>query len=377
MRIAMCASEVVPFAKTGGLADVVGALATALDKKGEEVIVVMPFYREAKKSGINPSIALGVDGERSRTIKTKKLKKDIYTATIGKNVKVYLIEKDEYFDRPYLYSEKTGDYPDNLERFSFYCRRTLELLKEIDFKPDIIHVHDWHASLIPVYLKTIFSGDRFYKDTKTVLTVHNLGYQGIFDKEKFPKIGLDWNMFTIRGLEYFDRINLLKAGLLFADIINTVSPTYSKEIQGEELGFGLEGVLRERNTSLFGILNGVDYSVWDPRTDKYIAKNYSAESLQGKAACKEDLEDICKLPHKKEIPIIGIVSRLASQKGFDILSEAVDEICRMQLQLVILGVGEEKYQMILKRAAGKYRKRISLHLEFNDPLAHKIYAGSD
>jgi starch synthase len=360
MKIVMCASEVVPYAKTGGLADVAGALPLALEEEGQDVIIVMPKYK---------SVSQG-------KFKIQRLKDDVSYSVTGKNIKVYFIENDAYFNRDQLYGEKTGDYPDNLDRFSYYCKRTLELLKEIKFKPDIIHVHDWQASLIPVYLKTLYANDAFYKNTKTVLTIHNIGYQGLFPKDEFPKLGLDWSLFNIEGLEFYDKVNTLKGGMNFADVINTVSSTYSKEIQTKEFGFGLEGVLNKRRDSVFGILNGLDYSIWNSETDKYIAQGFSAKDPEGKHKCKEDLEDYCKLPHK-DVPLIGIVSRLAQQKGFDILAEGIDTICKMNLQIVILGTGDLKYHLIMEEMVKKYPKVISLHLRFDDPLAHKIYAGSD
>ena len=361
MKILLAASEVVPFAKTGGLADVAGALPLALEDLNEEVIVAMPYYKAVSSS----------------KFKTVRVKGDISYSVMGNNIKVYFIENAKYFDRDGLYGDKNGDHKDNLERFSYYCKRTLELLKEINFKPDIIHVHDWQACLIPVYLKTLFAADAFYKNIKTILTIHNIGYQGLFPKEEFPKLGLDWSLFNIEGLEFYGKINILKGGMEFCDIINTVSPTYSKEIQTKEFGFGLEGVLNKRRNSVFGILNGLDYSIWNPSTDKFIAKNYSFQSIEDKYKNKEALQKTCKLPLKKDVPLLGIVSRLAEQKGFDILAEAIDSICKMDLQLVILGTGDLKYHLLLQEKVKKYPKVISLHLKFDDALAHNIYAGSD
>jgi starch synthase len=357
----MCASEVVPFAKTGGLADVAGALPLALEEEGQEVIIVMPRYK-------------AIDGIK---FGLKKIKNDISVAKLGNNIKVYFIEKDEYFNRDGLYGDKSGDHKDNLDRFAYYSRRALELLKEIDFRPDIIHVHDWQASLVPVYLRTVYANDQFYKNIRTVLTIHNIGYQGLFAKEEFPKLGLDWSLFNIEGLEFYDKVNILKGGMIFSDIINTVSETYSKEIQTKEFGFGLEGVLQKRKNSVFGILNGLDYTIWNPETDKFILKNFSADDLAGKAQDKADLQKLCNLPAKSDVPLFGIVSRLAEQKGFDILAEGIDEVCKMGLQLVILGTGDLKYHEIMEGMVRKYPKVISLNLKFDDALAHKIYAGSD
>jgi starch synthase len=361
MKILLAASEVVPFAKTGGLADVAGALPLALEDLRADVIVAMPRYKAISNS----------------KFKIVRLKEDISYSVMGNNIKVYFIENAEYFDRDGLYGDKNGDHKDNLERFSYYCKRTLELLKEINFKPDIIHVHDWQACLIPVYLKTLYANDGFYKNIKTVLTVHNIGYQGLFPKEEFPKLGLDWSLFNMEGLEFYGKINILKGGMEFCDIINTVSPTYSEEIQSKEFGFGLEGVLNKRRNSVFGILNGLDYSIWNPQTDKFIARNYSSQTIEDKYKNKEDLQRLCRLPIRIDVPLLGIVSRLAEQKGFDILAEAIESICKMELQLIILGTGDLKYHLILEEKAKKYPKVISLHLKFDDVLAHNIYAGSD
>ncbi|MDP2905627.1 MAG: glycogen synthase GlgA [Candidatus Omnitrophota bacterium] len=361
MKIAFCASEVVPFAKTGGLADVAGALPLALEAAGCEVIVIMPGYEVVRRSS---SVV-------------RRLKEGISYAVIGKNIKVYFIENDKYFGRDGLYGGKSGDYPDNLERFSYYCRRALELLKEINFRADIIHVNDWQAALIPVYLKSIYSQDTFYKNTRTVLTIHNLGYQGLFPREEFSKTGLDPGLFNIDGLEFYGKINILKGGLEFCDVITTVSPTYALEIQTAELGFGLEGVLRERGSRVFGILNGLDYSVWDPAVDNLIAKDYSIHSLEDKYINKEDLQKSCGLTPDKETMLAGIVTRLAEQKGLDILTPVIGNICKMGLQLVILGTGDLKYHRLLQKAAKKYPGLISLNLKFDNRLAHRIYAGAD
>ncbi|MCX5695609.1 MAG: glycogen synthase GlgA [Candidatus Omnitrophica bacterium] len=361
MKIVMCASEVVPFAKTGGLADVAGALPLALEKENQEIIIIMPRYKaiDAAKFNLKPS------------------KNGVLSGVLGKNIKVYFIENADLFDRDGLYGDKNGDHKDNLDRFSYYCRKSLDLLKEINFKPDIIHCHDWQSALVPVFLKTIYAKDPFYKNIRTILTIHNIGYQGLFPKDEFGKLGLDWSLFSMEGLEFYGQVNILKGGMIFSDIINTVSPTYAKEIQTKEFGFGLEGVLNKRRNSVFGILNGLDYDIWDPQSDKFIAKNFSADSPEGKAKDKEDLQALCKLPLKKDVPLLGIVSRLAEQKGFDILAEGIDEICKMNIQMVILGTGDIKYHEVMQSMVAKYPKVISLALKFDDTLAHKIYAGSD
>lgn len=366
MKIVMCVPEMVPFAKTGGLADVTGALPLALEKEKQEVIIIMPRYK-------------AVDSVKFSSVggKPRRLKDDVSYSVIGDNIKVYFIENDQYFNRDGLYGDKKGDYNDNLDRFAYYCRRSLHLLKEIKFQPDIIHAHDWQSALAPVYLKTIYANDRFYKDTRTVLTIHNIGYQGLFLKEEFLKLGLEWDLFNMEELEFYGKINILKGGMVFSDVINTVSPTYAKEIETKEFGFGLEGVLTKRHASVFGILNGLDYDIWNPQTDNLIAENFSSLKPDGKAKDKEGLQALCNLPKAKNVPLFGIVSRLAEQKGFDILAEGIDEICKMGIQMVILGTGDLKYHQILEEMVKKYPKVISLHLKFDDSLAHKIYAGSD
>ncbi len=361
MKIVMCASEVVPFAKTGGLADVVGALPIALEENAEEVIVIMPYYKAA----------------RNAKIEIQKLKGKIFYAVIGRNIKVYFIENDLYFNRDGLYGDKFGDYKDSLARFSYYCKKSLELLKHINFSPDIIHCHDWQSALIPVYLKTVYSKDSFYKNTRSILTIHNLGYQGLFSAEEFPLTGLDKSLFHMDKLEFHGKVNLLKGGIVFSDYITTVSPTYSKEIQSKELGFGLEGVLAKRAGSLLGILNGIDYSIWGPKTDKIIAHNYSVLDLQGKQKNKEALQEICGLPKRTDIPLFGMVTRLVDHKGLDILAPELEAICKLGLQLVVLGKGDLKFHNLFESAAKKYPKTLSLHLKFDEILAHKIYAGSD
>lgn len=361
MKIVIAASEVVPFAKTGGLADVAGALPLALEDEGHQVIIVMPRYKMITDS----------------KFKIKRLNDTTSFAVIGRDIKVYFIENEDYFDRDGLYGDAEGDHPDNIERFSFYCRATLELLKDIDFRAEVVHVHDWQAALIPVYLKTMHANDPFYRDMATVLTIHNIGYQGVFPREEFPKLGLDWSLFSVDGLEFFNKVNILKGGLIFSDLINTVSPTYSLEIQEKKFGFGLDGLLRRRRNALFGILNGIDYSIWNPQTDRFICQNYSSNTVEDKALCKHDLQKACRLPAKKDIPVVGIVSRLAEQKGLDIIGEAIEEICSLELQLVILGTGDQKYHQILEEVAREHPQVMSLNLKFDDPLAHKIYAGSD
>jgi len=361
MKIAICSSEVVPFAKTGGLADVCGALPLALENLNQEVIIAMPHYACVNNSGIA----------------IKKLKPGFSCATIGRNVKVYFIENDQYYNRTGLYGDKTGDYQDNLLRFSFYCRKTLELLKIIDFAPDVINCNDWHSALIPVYLKTHFVNDSFYKKIKTVLTIHNMAYQGLFPREEFSYLDLDESLFSKDGFEFYGKINLLKGGIVFADYITTVSQGYAQEILTKEFSCGLEEVLRKRSNDLFGIINGLDYSIWNPKTDKQIFLNYDRSDLSGKKNNKEELQRFCGLRVKDDIPLLGFVGRLAQQKGIDLLSESFKEIGNLGIQVVILGTGEHKYHALLEDIAKQNPQSFSLNLKFDDTLAHRIYAGCD
>ncbi|UCG35686.1 MAG: glycogen synthase, partial [Candidatus Omnitrophota bacterium] len=264
MKIAFCSSEVFPYAKTGGLADVSGALPFALAKQGCEVKVFMPFYKNIKPQEVNSE----------------------YGYTKQERVEFYFVRHDNYFKRDALYGTPKGDYPDNLERFSFYCRKVLELLPKLDFPADIIHCNDWQASLVNIYLKIIYGNDEFYKNTRSALTIHNLAYQGLFKKDKYPVLGIPRDYFNFRYLEFHKKINLLKGGIVFSDMVNTVSPTYAKQIQTPDYGAGLDVVLREKREHLCGILNAIDYDVWNPKTDEHIYKNYCENSLGGKHANK-------------------------------------------------------------------------------------------
>lgn len=351
MKILYCASEAVPFAKTGGLADVAGSLPLHLKRLKADVRVCLPKYKCVKIKGAR--------------------------AKINKTVPVYFIKNNQYFDRPYLYGTEKGDYPDNLERFSFFCRAVLELLKKENFKPDVIHCNDWQTALIPVYLKTIYKDDPFYGGIKTIFTIHNMAYQGTFPKEEYPKLGLGWEYFHIECLEFYGMVNLMKGGLVFSDFITTVSPSYSREIQTPEFGCKLEGVLSKKAAFLSGILNGIDYDEWNPKTDKDLFRRYSPALAADKVYNKVGLQRQCGLPVKPDVPLVGVVGRLAHQKGFDILAEKIDEICSMNLQFVLLGAGDEAYHKIMRDIAKKYPDKTSINIKFDGILAKRIYAGSD
>jgi starch synthase len=374
MKVAVLASEVVPFAKTGGLADVAGALPKFIGRQGAEVKVFLPFYRETKKKGF------------SLLPTARDLKLDwpgggesfsVFELRDGA-VTFYLIEKDSFFDRDYLYGTPLGDYPDNGERFAFFSRAALETLRRIGFRPDIIHGHDWQAAITLAYLKHLYGDDPFFAYTRSLFTVHNLAYQGLFAKDVLARIGLPDYLFNLEDLEFYGKVNYLKAGLIYSTAISTVSRRYSQEIQTPEFGCRLDGLLHKRRGVLFGILNGVDYSDWNPATDKFISRPFDPTYIDGKKACRADLVRAFSLePITEETPVIGMVSRLAGQKGFDILCQALDGLFGLGVALVILGTGEEVYQKALLEAREKYPRSLGLRIAFDEGLSHKIYAGSD
>jgi len=355
MNLAFCSSEVFPFAKTGGLGDVSAALPESLAKAGVEVKVFMPLLK-----GIEPQEM-----------------HDGFGVTKQGSVEVFFIKNDNYFLRDSIYTGEDGhDYPDSLERFSYYSKGVLEVLKKINFAPDIIHSNDWQTSLVNVYLKTLYKDDVFFKNTKCILTIHNLAYQGLSEGKKFPLLGIADKFFDKEYFEFYGKVNLLKGGIVFSDIVTTVSPTYAKQIQTSEFGCGLEENLKNKGQGLVGILNAIDYDIWDPAKDNFIYKKYSPNSLGDKAVNKIKLQKELGLAEDKNALFIGMVSRLAEQKGVDILSKAIDEIASKH-QLVILGVGEPRYHKILRKKADKFKDSFSLILDFNESLAHKIYAGID
>ena len=374
MKIVLVASEVVPFAKTGGLADVAGALPKALAKKGVSVSVIMPYYSSisAKQFKIKPT---------KTKVRVKILDQEvegkIYKTTTEDNINVYFIEQPKYFDRKELYQTKEGDFKDNAERFSFFSKAAIETILALKLKCDVIHCNDWQTSLIPVYLKTTYSNNKQLKGVKTLLTIHNLGYQGVFWHMDMPFLGLDWSLFTFDKLEFYGKINFLKGGIVFADAISTVSKKYAQEILSPEYGCGLENALKQRAHDIYGILNGIDYTDWDPKTDKFIPKKFTLSNLSGKESCKSELQKRFKLPLKKNVPVIGIVSRLAAQKGFDLLENAIPTIMEKDVQVVVLDTGETRYHELFEIFSKKYPTKMGVALTFNNAIAHLIEAGSD
>ncbi len=376
LRVLFVASEGVPFAKTGGLADVVGTLPYALQKLGVEVKVLLPYYAAVKQGKI-PTLAVAEDLEAPLP-EPLNLRFDLM-APSSADYPFWFVARDEFYDRSQLYGTAKGDYFDNLERFAFFSAAVLPSCRAMDFKPDVIHCHDWQSSLVPVYLKNLWAGkEEALSGTKSVLTIHNLAYQGLFARDKFPRLGLDRSLFGINGLEYYDRINLLKGGIVFADAITTVSQRYSEEIQTPEFGYGLEGVLRQRAGDLHGILNGVDYREWSPETDSLLPANYSRDDLKGKAANKAALMEAFGLSKKlAKAPILAMISRLADQKGFDLVAQVLPQLMGQELMMVILGTGDEHYQRLLAAEAPKYPGKLGVLVAFDNRLAHLIEAGAD
>jgi len=375
LRVLFVTPEAVPFAKTGGLADVVGALPKFLRGLGCELNLVMPYYRMVKDSGL-PLRYLGQEIEVP--IGHETLKAEIYQGKLNQDIPVYFIRRDEFYDREYLYSTPKGDYFDNAERFIFFSRAVLVFCQLMAFSPEIIHHNEWQTGLIPAYLRSIYQNDPLFSRTAVVFTIHNIAYQGIFKKEKFWLTGLPMEMYNPEGIEFWERINFMKAGIVYADVINTVSQKYAEEIQTSEYGYGLEGILRKRKDDLHGILNGVDYQDWDPFHDRHLAAPYNAQDLSGKRACKKDLLKEFNLPSSLEnLPLLGMISRLADQKGFDLLAEILDDLFTLDIGFVLLGTGEQKYHDLFTEVARKYPQKAGVRIAYDDQLAHKIEAGVD
>lgn len=372
MKIAMIASEASPFAKTGGLADVLGTLSVALERLGHEVMVIIPAYRSALQGGYSlqeTSLKFTVP------LADRQEEATVLHRTIGRDVDVYLIRADRYFDREFLYGTPTQDYSDNAERFIFFSRAALEILRA---RPvDIVHAHDWQAALAIVFFKIQAVRYAETASAKTVFTIHNLGFQGLFEKEEWPLLDLDSAFFTPQFLEFYGRINFLKGSLIFADKLTTVSPTYAQEIMTPAQGFGLEGVLAQRADDLVGILNGVDYSQWNPWTDPFIAHHYGENSLTVKCSCKKALRQIVGLPDKPATPLLAMISRLTLQKGFDLVESIFERLVERDLQFVLLGNGEPRFEDFFRTASARYPDRVAVRLGFDDRLAHQIEAGAD
>ncbi|MGA9115849.1 MAG: glycogen synthase GlgA [Bacteroidota bacterium] len=378
LKILFISTEVEPFAKTGGLADVSSALPRAVKALGHDVRTVMPRYGEvdAARWGLREEPGTTVRIPLDGTLASGRL-----LSLPGGEVPVYFLENPLLYGREGIYTDPEGnrDFPDNHLRFIFFCRAVLEAVKFLDWKPDLLHCNDWPTALVPAYLRTLHRSDPFFEGTRTLFTIHNMAYQGVFPRGHFPATGLPADLMSEAGLEAYGSMNFLKAGLMFADLLTTVSPTYAREIQSSpELGCGLEGLLQRRSTHLHGILNGADYGIWNPSTDSLIPRRYDISTVaEGKTANKRALLAAMDLPFSGETPVIGMISRLVDQKGFDLLGPALDGIAAAGAQLVLLGTGDPAYEKMLRAAAERLPGKVGVRIGFDTPLAHLVEAGSD
>lgn len=369
IKILFAASEAVPFAKTGGLADVAGTLPRELSKLGADVRLIIPKYKSIPQSFVDSMEYVGyvyVDlAWRNQYCAVLKLEHE--------GIVTYFIDNEYYFNRDGLY----GHF-DEAEQFAFFSKALLKVLPLINFKPDIIHCNDWQTGVVSVFLKTHFGHEEFYKDIKTVFTIHNLKYQGIFPKVVLSDIlGLGWEYFNAEGLEFHDCINYMKAAIVYSNVITTVSKTYAEEIKHDFFGENLNGMLNKRSDSLYGIVNGIDYQENDPATDKRIFESFDVENIDGKFENKSMLQQSLGLPQRKDIPVISIVSRLVDQKGFDLIACVFEELLQLDIQMVVLGTGDRKYEDMFRNAAAEHPDKVSANLKYDGVLAQRIYAGSD
>jgi starch synthase len=372
MHIAFVASECVPYSKTGGLADVVGALPRALAALGHQVSVYLPLYRQTKISDpetVVHSITVPFD-DKYRFC-------SVVAGAASAGIKFYFVDYPPYFDREALYGTSAADYPDNAERFALFSRAVLEASKVLGV-PHVFHCHDWQSALVPVMLRTLYAEDPAFREVGTVFTIHNMGYQGLFPPDILPLLMLPWDLLTISKMEFFGQVNFLKGALVFSDYVTTVSKKYSQEIQTTEYGFGLEGVLRNRAATVTGILNGVDYDEWSPQTDKFIAAKFSPQDLSGKLKCKQNLLNAYGVTNADpKVPVIGIVSRFAAQKGFDLIAQIMDRLAREEMIMVVLGAGDKLYEEMFARLNKQFPNKIAIKVAYDNAIAHKIEAGAD
>jgi starch synthase len=377
VNILLATSEAVPFSKTGGMADVCGALPIELARLGHQPTLIVPMYRQTRYCG-QPIEPLGIDfivpiGSKMVTGHLLRSK------TPEADVPVYLVEQEQYFERDHLYSVDGKDYVDNCERFVFFSRAVLEAIRLLNLDVDVIHANDWQTGLVPAYLKIEYHNLPRYQQIASLFTIHNISYQGQFWHWDMLLTGLDWKYFNWHQMEFHGKLNILKTGMVFADSISTVSPRYALEIQGSPLGCGLEGVLQYRRDALSGILNGIDPKEWDPAADPHIAARYDVSSFShGKAICKAALQQELGLPQEPEVPLLGMIGRLTDQKGLDLVVEVMQRwVQTADAQWAILGTGQPKYQKLLEGLAQRFPQKAAVRLEFSNPLAHRIEAGAD
>ena len=372
LKVLFVASEVAPFRKTGGLADVAGALPRALKRRGIDVRIVMPLY-----ANMNWSAMEVLDGMLNVPMYFGNARAGVRTTRLpGADVPVYFIEYNRFFDRPHLYGPPGQAYPDNLERFAFFSRASLELCKGLGFIPDVIHAHDWQAGLVAPYVNTV-EWSKPLHGAATVFTIHNLAYQGNFEAGAMFITGLGPEHYHPGEFEHFGDVNLMKAAIMHSTLLSTVSPSYAQEIQTPEYGFGLDGVLSGRRGDLIGILNGIDYDEWNPATDHYLTSNFDAVDLSGKVACKAALQREVGLPVLPDVPLYGVIGRLTSQKGFDVLAHALDRLLSWNLQVVLLGSGDPDAERYFAALAYQRGEKFRAYIGFDEGLSHRIEAGSD
>jgi starch synthase len=370
LRVLFVSAEVAPFAKTGGLADVAGSLPKALSILGNDIRIVMPKYKQIQVGDYVTDFPVSMSGRQETAIIRKA---SIFAKNHGieKYVPVYLVDNYHYFNRPGIYG-----YADEAERYAFFCKAVLNMLPKIGFQPDIIHCNDWQSGPIPLLLKTIYAEDPFYNSISTLFTIHNLQYQGNFPKEVLSHLDLGQELYHPEAAEFYGYVSFIKTGLVYSDIINTVSTQYAEEIKTPERGEHMDGILRKRSKDLYGIVNGINYHEFNPETDQRIFSNYNAQSMEKKKENKYALQKEMDLP-VKDVPILGFISRLVNQKGLDIVADAINDLMQLNLQFIILGTGEEYYENLVKEVKQKHPDKVGLYLGFNPILAQRIYAGSD
>ncbi|MCP9471125.1 MAG: glycogen synthase GlgA [Nitrospira sp.] len=381
MNILIAASEAAPYAKTGGLADVTGVLPAELIKLGHRVTLILPGYR-----GVTERLRSSqIKGRFSIPVAGVPLNVDLeeafaHVADGVHSLRILVVRHDPYFDRPGLYQDRNGDYPDNLERFTLFSRsvlQSIDYLNETCREPvDVLHLHDWQTALCSVYLKTGIGVPKGAGPVKTLLTLHNVGYQGLFPGERFAVTGLPLTLFSPDALEFYGSLNCLKGGMIFSDALSTVSPTYAKEILTKEFGHGLEGVLASRPDGVEGIVNGIDTNTWNPETDRHLPAHYNVSDLSGKKVCKEALQRELELP-MRDVPLMAVIGRLAQQKGLDLLLEILPELVLLDMQIAILGTGDQDLEQRLLEAQVAHRDRIAVRIGFDEGLAHRLEAGAD
>ncbi|MBI3117108.1 MAG: glycogen synthase, partial [Candidatus Hydrogenedentes bacterium] len=372
LKILFVTAEMSPLISTGGLAEVANALPKALHARGHDVRVIMPCFREIPEEHRGESYCLCVADLGSRA-EHGALRRSVVPGT---EIPLYLVEHEGFFGRATPYGTGASEFPDNAERFCFFCQAVLHGIPQTWWKPDIVHCHDWHAASVPVYLRSKYQKDAYWEGVSSLLTIHNLGYQGQYPAEKFENTGFDDELLSPEFLEFHGDLNLLKGGIVFAGRLNTVSPRYAREIQTPEYGAGMDGVLRTRRDHLTGILNGVDYDTWNPAIDGIIAAPYARDALAGKQACKKRLQEMAGLP-VKDTPVFGVVSRLYWQKGLDLVVDALRDLMKLDVQLVVLGSGEPGLERRLRQAQQEHPDRVHVLPKYEQDLARHVFAGSD